>query len=224
VLQALPPKLRLARGLCRTGLSAAGAGAMLSGARGASARAVVQCAATRRQRVRALATPLSRWGILKLAFGRTGFAPAGDALLTISPGVRSMKTSHLSAVAAVAILAVFSLPGAAAAARARYRYVAAPTVGDPAAYTLAGAEKLSTFGTVLSTGGTPPRATNIVSYRHPYTGRAARVPIAFPLGTPNIQYRGDRVVYDYDTFAVSVRFLPDGSVEVTYDSGFLRDI
>jgi len=227
VLQALPPKLRLARGLRRTSLPATRAGSMLPGA---GARAVLQCAAARRQRVRTLATPLSRWSIPRPRPGRFGNCASGRCT-SRSCRIHSwsilpwcyMKAFQSILLSAIAIFTLLSVPAAACAARARYRYVPAPTAADPGAYAFAGGEKLSTFGTVLSTGG-PPRATNIVSYRHPYTGRPARVPIAFPLGTPNVQYRGDRVVYDYDTFTVSVRFLTDGSVEVTYNSGFLRDI
>jgi hypothetical protein len=51
-----------------------------------------------------------------------------------------------------------------------------------------------------------------------------RVPIAFPIGTPLLEYRTDSVVYDYGTYSITVRFIEDGSVDVVYRSGLFRSL
>jgi hypothetical protein len=48
------------------------------------------------------------------------------------------------------------------------------------------------------------------------------VPLALPCGTPVIEHVWRRTVYNYGSYTVEVRFLPDGSVDVMYDSGLLR--
>jgi fructose-1,6-bisphosphatase/inositol monophosphatase family enzyme len=49
-----------------------------------------------------------------------------------------------------------------------------------------------------------------------------KVPLALYQGTPKIRYRTNLVMYDYGSDAIEVRFLADGSVDVIYNSGFLR--
>jgi hypothetical protein len=68
----------------------------------------------------------------------------------------------------------------------------------------------------------PPRATQLVSFRHPATGQTVTLPLALPEATPRLAYVRDRVVYDYGNYTVEVRFLKDGSADVVYDSGLLR--
>jgi hypothetical protein len=50
------------------------------------------------------------------------------------------------------------------------------------------------------------------------------VPLALPDGTPVIEHVGQRIVYNYGSYTVEVRFLPDGGVDVVYNSGLLRRI
>jgi hypothetical protein len=68
----------------------------------------------------------------------------------------------------------------------------------------------------------PPRATHQVSFRHPCTGQTITVPLALSTSLPRMEYTRDRVIYNYGSDTVEVRFLPDGSVDVIYDSGLLR--
>jgi len=68
----------------------------------------------------------------------------------------------------------------------------------------------------------PPRATQLVSFRHPATGQTVSVPLALPASTPRMGYSRDRVTYNYGSDTVEVQFLPDGSAYVYYDSGLLR--
>lgn len=117
----------------------------------------------------------------------------------------------------------------AQAAVARFHYVPADASGKmivPATSAYGGAgERLSWFGSVRQACPQPPRATRMVTFRHPCTGRAVIVPLALPDGTPVIEHRGPMtVVYNYGSYTVEVDFLRDGSVDVVYNSGFLRGL
>ncbi len=68
----------------------------------------------------------------------------------------------------------------------------------------------------------PPRATQQVSFRHPCTGQTVTIPLALPTSIPRMEYSRDRVTYDYGSDTVEVRFSPDGSADVVYDSGLFR--
>jgi hypothetical protein len=58
----------------------------------------------------------------------------------------------------------------------------------------------------------------IVTFLHPYTGKAITVPLTLPVGKPTIVTRSDRIIYNYGLFSqkVVVRFLENGEVEVKY--------
>jgi hypothetical protein len=45
-----------------------------------------------------------------------------------------------------------------------------------------------------------------------------------PEGTPRIEHVWRRIVYNYGSYTVAVLFLPDGSVDVIYNSGLLRGL
>lgn len=68
------------------------------------------------------------------------------------------------------------------------------------------------------------RPTQMVTYRHPFTGRNVTVPIRMPNGPPRMEQRDDRIVYNFGDYVVEARFLPDGSVDVVYNSGLLRPL
>jgi len=132
----------------------------------------------------------------------------------------------LRVLAAVVALAAGVVP-TATAARLVYHYNASELGPFPGPYPggspLPSAERLSWFGAVRTPNGIPPpRPTARVTYRHPFTGQPVTVPLALFDSTPRIEYHTYRVVYDYGSETVSVRFLPNGSVDVIYDSGFLR--
>jgi hypothetical protein len=80
----------------------------------------------------------------------------------------------------------------------------------------------SYFGLNVAPVPAAPRPTHIVTFRHAYTARMVSVPIAFPIGTPRLEYRTDSMVYDYGTYSITVRFVQDGSVDVVYQSGLFR--
>ena len=79
-------------------------------------------------------------------------------------------------------------------------------------------------------GNTPkPYTSNyqpnrLVTFRHPYTSRNVTVPMKLPDSTPRIEHISDRVRFNYGSYSVEARFLPDGAVDVVYNSGFLRSL
>jgi hypothetical protein len=128
-------------------------------------------------------------------------------------------TRHAALTFLVSVIAA----GAAAAAQGRYHYAPVDASGT-LALTASGEAAVSRFSSFRQVSCPPPRATHLLSYRHPCTGQCVRVPISFPEGTPRIEYRLDRVVYNYGSYTVQVQFLADGSVDVVYDSGLFRPL
>lgn len=120
------------------------------------------------------------------------------------------------------LVAGLLLAAAPSADAARVRYHFTP---DPASN---GCLKAAAAGQRLTLSGwqayncPAPRATQLVSFRHPCTGQTVTLPLALPESTPRMEYVRDRVVYDYGNYTVEVRFLKDGSADVIYDSGLLR--
>ena len=68
------------------------------------------------------------------------------------------------------------------------------------------------------------RPNYLVTFRHAYTGQLITVPVAFPEGTPRLEYRRNRIVYNYGSYTVEAVFNPDGSMDMVYNSGFLRPL
>ena len=68
------------------------------------------------------------------------------------------------------------------------------------------------------------RPNQIVTFLHPATGRNATIPLTLPEGTPRYDTRPDRIVYNYGSYVVEVRFFNNGAIEVRYNSGFLRPL
>jgi hypothetical protein len=125
----------------------------------------------------------------------------------------------------LALAVILWAGGTASAARVRYHYVpsanGAMTLVPYAAS--APGEKITLLGRSPYCVP-PPRATCMASYRHPATGCTVTVPLGLPPDTPTIEHRADRVIYNYGSYMVEVTFLADGSVDVTYSNGLLRDI
>jgi hypothetical protein len=113
------------------------------------------------------------------------------------------------------------LGGTAEAAVVHFRYVPADSCANTTLKPSHGiGESSRWFGTVSGNG--PLRPTHVVNFRHPYTSQKVSVPLALPEGTPTIMHGLDRITFNYGSYAVRVRFFADGSVDVAYDSGFLR--
>jgi hypothetical protein len=121
--------------------------------------------------------------------------------------------------AALAGGALLTAPAAADAARVRYHFVAEPggcCLKAPAA----GQRRTLTGWAAYNCP--PPRATQLVSFRHPATGQTVTVPLALPDSTPRMEYVRNRAVYNYGDYTVEVDFLSDGSADIIYDSGLFR--
>jgi hypothetical protein len=69
-----------------------------------------------------------------------------------------------------------------------------------------------------------PAPTHWVTFRNPINNQNVIVPITFPDGTPRVETRADRVLFNWSGYQIQARFLPDGSVEVQYNSGVLRPV
>jgi hypothetical protein len=133
-----------------------------------------------------------------------------------------LRIECLKFIAAAALLAFCGTP--ASAARVRFHYAPLDVNGNttlrPADYGVG--ERVSYFGTVRAPINNQPRPTHLVTFRHPYSGRDIALPISFPYGTPRIEHVRDRLIYNYGSDTIEIRFLPDGSADVIYDSGLFR--
>lgn len=68
------------------------------------------------------------------------------------------------------------------------------------------------------------RPNQFVTFRHPYNSRHVTLPLTLPAATPRLEYRSDRIVYNYGSYTVEVRFFPDGSADTVYNSGLFRPL
>jgi hypothetical protein len=135
-----------------------------------------------------------------------------------------MWQSRIWLGALVAAAPLTFLTGTAAAAQVRFHYVPIDACGRTALQPTGGGagETLRWFGRVREPTNVAPRPTHVVTFRHPYTGHNVSVPMALPQGTPRIEYARTRIVYNYGSYTVEAQFRSDGSVDVVYNSGFLR--
>lgn len=122
--------------------------------------------------------------------------------------------------------ALLFVPAAARADSVRFHFVPANTDG---ALTQVAAGPDGALGELRrGVSGTPQpfagnyQANRLVTFRHPYTSRNVIVPMKLPESTPRIEHISDRVRFNYGSYYVEARFLPDGSVDVVYNSGLLR--
>ena len=115
----------------------------------------------------------------------------------------------------------------ASAARVRYHYVVADpcgkTVLQPAGNGAPG-ERVCYFGKGGEWYACAPRPNTLATFCHLYTGAKVIVPLDLPIGTPRIEHVWRRIVYNYGSYTVEVRFVPDGSVDVIYNSGPCREL
>jgi hypothetical protein len=123
---------------------------------------------------------------------------------------------------------LLALPYAAWADQIRLHYVPTGPGGtavlQPAGPAGAAGERVSRFGTVREPNNCPLRPNYLVTFRHAYTGQPVTVPISFPEGTPQLEHRGTRLIYNYGSYTIAAVFNPDGTVTIIYNSGFLRPL
>jgi hypothetical protein len=134
------------------------------------------------------------------------------------------RTALSGMVVAVVHFGLF--PAEAAAGRTRFHFAPIDASGittlkpDPA--TGAPGERISRFGTVVEPVAAPPRPTVQMIFRHPLTGQNVTVPLRLPPDTPRMEYRYNRVIYNYGSETVEVHFLDNGTVDVIYTTGLFR--
>jgi hypothetical protein len=126
------------------------------------------------------------------------------------------------------LLTLCAVPSGAVAEQVRFRFVPADASGKmqqvPAGPDGTLGELRRSLGArpLPYTQGVQPNV--IGTFRHPYTGRNVTVPLRLPASTPRMEHRFDRITYNYGDYTVEARFLPDGSVDVVYNSGLLRPL
>jgi hypothetical protein len=136
---------------------------------------------------------------------------------------------HLIA-GALGVLVVVATTGPARAEVLRFHYSAAQICGNGhtslkvAPDGATGEYKTWSLSPVTKSYYCPPKATHMVTFRHPHTCQNVTVPLAFPQGTPRLAYQTNAVSFQYTGYVVRVDFLPDGSVDVVYNSGLFRPI
>lgn len=110
----------------------------------------------------------------------------------------------------------------------RFRYIPIDPCGNtrmiPTGPNGAIGERQVWLGSTREPFHTTFRPTHMVTYRHPATGANVIVPLTLPESTPNVEHVFDRIIHNYGSYTVSTIFLPDGSVEVMYNSGALRPL
>jgi hypothetical protein len=130
---------------------------------------------------------------------------------------------------AAATLAVLALAASSARAeRVRYHFAATDLCGNtaqtPAGKCNAIGERVSYFGLGSTPYNGAMRPNYMVTFFNPVTKGTVTVPLALPEGTPRMEYRPNRAVFNYGLYQIEVAFLADGSVDVFYDSGPLRKL
>jgi len=117
--------------------------------------------------------------------------------------------------------------GQASAEVVRFRYAPKDMCGNTALIpgpNGAPGERSAWLGGPVEPFPRQPAPTHWVRFRHPARNQNVIVPITFPEGTPRLETRADRILYNWSGYQIQVRFLSDGSVEVQYNSGVLRPI
>jgi hypothetical protein len=125
----------------------------------------------------------------------------------------------------IALILLLACAPACFAGRVRYHYVPIDAAGNTTIRIGNGGapgERVSRFWFSTEPYGTQPRPTHLARFRHTFSGRQITLPLTLPEGTPRIERRSNRIIYNYGSDVVEVHFLPDGSADVIYDSGLFR--
>ncbi len=125
------------------------------------------------------------------------------------------------------LLLVAAAPSWAAAEQVRYHFVPADACGTMTQVPIGPEGSMGELKRVLGARPLPypfvVRPTQMVTFRHT-NGKNVTVPLRLPDSTPRMEHRADRIIYNYNDYVVEARFLPDGSVDVVYNSGLLRPL
>jgi len=136
------------------------------------------------------------------------------------------KNYRWYSLALIAFVAMSAAP--AWAEQVRFRFVPIDACGNtqqvPAGPDGALGEKLSGAGIIPKAFPGTFRPTHMVTFKHPFNGRNIIVPLSMPQGQARMEYRSDRIIYNYGSYVIEVRFLTSGGAEAVYNSGFLRPL
>jgi hypothetical protein len=126
----------------------------------------------------------------------------------------------------LAIAAALVLAPTGSAEQVRFRFVAADACGNlrqvAASPDGAMGERLRGLGLAVEPFPYVVPANKLATIRDPFTGRYVNVPLRLPEDTPRMEHRSDRVIFNYGSFVIVVRFYANGTVETIYNSGLLR--
>jgi len=127
-----------------------------------------------------------------------------------------------------ALFLLILAPASATAEAVRYRYVPAAAGGTMSQVPIGPEGTIGELKRGLGVRVFPYRyavkPNQIVTFRHPFNGRNVNVPLRLPVDQARIEHQRDRIVYNYGDYTVEARFLPDGAVDVVYNSGLLRPL
>ena len=139
--------------------------------------------------------------------------------------VSSMRFNPLGLALSIIPLLALAVPVSADSVRFRFAPVGAEGTMTQVAVGPDGAigELRTGVGAVKAYPGAF-RTNRMVAFRHPYTSQNVTVPMKLPENTPQVEHISDRIRFNYGSYYVEARFLPDGAVDVIYNSGFLRPL
>ncbi len=119
-------------------------------------------------------------------------------------------------------------PSWAAAEQVRYRFVPTDACGTTSQKPIGPEGSMGELKLGLGIRILPypyvVKPNQMVTFRHPYTARNVTVPLRLPQSTARMEHRSDRIIYNFGDYTVEARFLPDGSVDVIYNSGLARPL
>lgn len=128
----------------------------------------------------------------------------------------------------VLALAFVAVPTWAAAEQVRYHFIPGNGCGVMTAVPIGPEGTLGELKRGLGVRTFPypyaPRPNQMVTFRHPFTGCNVVVPLRLPADQARMEHQRDRIVYNYGDYTVEARFIPDGSVDVVYNSGLMRPL
>jgi hypothetical protein len=128
----------------------------------------------------------------------------------------------------IAFVTSLAAPTLAGAEAVRFRFVPGHAEGTVSQVPVGPEGAIGEWVAALGTAPKPYQGTfppnRMVTFRHPYTSRNVTIPLKLPDNTPRIEHLFNRIRFNYGSYYVEARFLPDGAVDVVYNSGPLRPL
>ena len=110
-------------------------------------------------------------------------------------------------------LVLGATPSGADAEQVRYRFVPADACGATRQVPIGPEGSMGELKLGLGLRVSPypyvVKPNQMVTFRHPYTGRNVTVPLRLPNSTARMEHGTDRITYNFGDYTVQARFLPD---------------